>query len=227
MSKITRRSLPALLASTAGLLSTALTADPGVDPVYAAINATVDANEDYLASLQAQENAERRFWEAREKLAVPTHGGVTLRSPEDVDSYLNRLFLRPNIRAAFAKKLGESASPELLDLAAKFESTEKDLAEMREHDALRERLHSEVGCYDAACEDLCRTTGLQAAVDRARQCGAVRCALSEAALATIPTTRAGAAALAAFGLSEVQEMANDEPATKALATLASFFSRLA
>jgi hypothetical protein len=55
----------------------------------------------------------------------------------------------------------------------------------------------------------------------------IRDDLSDAVLETTPTTLAGAAAFIGFAQGEVDIYGNDEPATKALATLASFFSRLA
>jgi arginine utilization protein RocB len=155
------------------------------------------------------------------------HEGVTLRSPEDVDSYLNRLFLRSSIRAAFAKKLGDSASPELLDLAAKFESTEKDLVEMREHDALRERLHADVAAYETAVEKVRANTGIDETDEAATRALEARDDLSDAVFEATPTTLAGAAALVEFARCEDLFYSDAEPATKALATLARFLSRVA
>jgi hypothetical protein len=230
MSKITRRSLPALLASTAGLAAgfiTAADADPGIDPIYEKINRVAEAQKTYRRLAAVFSKAEQRYFAERAKLPVPTHEGVTLRSPEDVDSHLNRLFMRPAIRRAFARKLSESASPELLDLAAKFESTEKDLGEMREHDALRERLHAEVAAYETSVDKVSFTTGYEAADEAQTRALQIRDDLSDAVLETTPTTLAGAAAFVGFAQREVDIYGNDEPATKALATLARFFSRLA
>jgi hypothetical protein len=154
------------------------------------------------------------------------HEGVTLRSPEDVDSHLNRLFLRPAIRRAMARKLSESASPELLDLAAKFESPEKDLAEMHEHDALRERLHAEVAAYETAVGKVRANTGIDETDEAATSALESRDNLSEAVLEAMPTTLAGAAALVEFARREVEMARDEEAALKALATLAKFFSRL-
>jgi hypothetical protein len=229
MSKFTRRSIPALLASTAGLAAgfiTAAHAEPGID-LYEKINRVAETQKTYRRGAAVFNKAEQRYFAERAKLSVPMHEGVTLRSPEDVDSYLNRLFLRPSIRAAFAKKLSENPSPELQDLAAKFESPEKDQAEMREHDALRERLHAEVAAYEAALEKVSFATGYEAADEAQTRALQIRDELAEAVLETMPTTLAGAAALVGFAQREVDVIGNDEPATKALATLASFFSRLA
>jgi hypothetical protein len=230
MSKFTRRSIPALLASTAGLAAgfiTAAHAEPGIDPIYEKINRVAEAQRTYRRGTAVFNKAEQRYFAERAKLSAPMHEGVTLRSPEDVDSYLNRLFMRPALRRAFARKLSESASPELLDLAAKFESTEKDLAEMREHDALRERLHANVAAYEAAVEKVSFATGYEAAGEAQRRALQIRDKLAEVALATMPTTLAGAAAFIGFAQREVDIYGNDEPATKALATLARFLSRVA
>jgi hypothetical protein len=230
MSKFTRRSIPALLASSTGLAAgfiAAAKADSGLDPIYEKIRLVAEADEVYKRCAAAYNDAEQRCWAAEAKLTKPEHDGVTLRSPEAVDGYLNRLFLRPAIRRAMAKKLSESASPALLDLAAKFESREKDLGEMREHDALRERLHAEVAAYEAAVEKVSLATGYEAATEAQRRALQIRDELAEAVLATMPTTLAGAAALVEFAQREVDVIGDDEPATKALATLASFFSRLA
>jgi hypothetical protein len=230
MAKFTRRSIPSLLASTVGVAAgfiTAAHAEPGIDPIYEKISRVTEAQKTYHRLAVVFNKAERRYFMERGKLPVPMHGGVTLRSPEDVDSYLNRLFLRPALRAAFAKKLGENPSPELQDLAAKFASTEKDLAEMREHDALRDRLHAEVVAYEAAVEKVSFATGYEAANELQTRALEARDNLSDAVLETTPTTLAGAAAFIGFAQREVDIYGDDEPANKALATLASFFSRLA
>jgi hypothetical protein len=227
MSKITRRSIPALLASTAGLAAgfiAAAKAD-GLDPIYEQIRRVAEADKAYRRLSTVHDNAERRYFDQRPD--APMYEGVTLRSPEAVDSYLNRLFMRPAIRRAMAKKLSENPSPELQDLAAKFESTEKDIVEMREHDALRERLHAEVAAYETAVEKVSLATGYEAANEAQRRALQIRDELAEAALATMPTTLAGAAALVGFAQREVDVLGSDEPAAKALATLARFLSRVA
>lgn len=230
MSKITRRSVAALLASVAGVAAgfiNAAHAEPAIDPIYEKINRVTEAEKTYDWLQAAHEKAERRYFAAVEKLPAPMHEGVTLRSPEDVDSYLNRLFMRPAIRAAFARRLSQDASPALRDLAAKFESPEKDQAEMREHDALRERLHAEVASYETAMEKVRASTSIDETNEAATDALEARDILSEAALGTMPTTLAGGAAFVQFARGEIEMARDEEAGLRALATLSAFFSRVA
>jgi hypothetical protein len=149
MSKITRRSLPALLASTAGLAAgfiTAAHAEPGLDPIYEKINRVADADKTYRPLAAAHEKAERRYFDERAKLTVPKHDATELRTDAAVDSYVNGLSLPTDVRATLYKVLARHGEP----IAERFEPTPKDLQEAQEWDALRERLHTEVAAYETA-----------------------------------------------------------------------------
>jgi hypothetical protein len=226
MSKITRRSIPALLASATGLAAgfiAAAKADSGLDPIYEKINRVAEADKTYSRLAAAHEKAERRYFDKKAKLPIPKHDGTELRTDAAVDSYVNGLGLSIDVRATLHKVLARHGEP----LAERFEPTPEDLLQARKWDALRERLHAEVAAYETAIENVQVETGVDVAEEATTRAMRVRDDLAEAVLATMPTTLAGAAALIGFAQREVDIYGNDEPATKALATLASFLSRVA
>lgn len=226
MTKITRRTIPAVLASTAGLAAgfvAAAKAETSIDPVYAALDAWAEADLVYAKLSKRQAEAEAQYFAQRQKLVPPTHEGAELRTHEAVDALVNRSSMKVDIRACLHKVMTRHDEPD----ADRFRPTEEDLAAAREFDALRERLHAEVSAFEAADEAIRERTGERTADEAMRRAMTLRIERADAALSTIPTTMAGAAALARFAIRETEECGNDEPALLALASLVSFLSRTA
>lgn len=200
-----------------------------IDPVLSALAAFEAADRNQIALAEIQTPLEEECFRQAALLRKPEHEGVTLTTPEAVDRHMHSIGIETRMRFAMHKALSESSEADLAevaDLVERFRPTPADQVAKREMKKLHIKLHVDVAEYMAATEKLARDTGMQAAMAEASEALEVRDELADKVLRTVPTTDAGAAALARFAISEADQR-DDELASIALASLAAYLSRSA
>jgi hypothetical protein len=199
MHMLTRRSVPALLASLAAAASTSLQADPIADPIFAAIEAVTRAHADLKGACtrhSALQEALRPTAFYQPKVLVGYNTSMDGRDRGTVypihvgnEAEIRRWTHGPDREEAIAKLLGKLEADRLRNLD--------------EHKAL--------GLTDAEAE-------ADAAVDRLADAETV-------VLTMVPTTRAGAVALANCAVAIMEERRDEADVIAAMRTLGAFMAR--
>jgi hypothetical protein len=196
MSKITRRTVPAMLAAAAASVTTALNAGPAIDPVHAAIEAvriTTAAHEKILTRLS---RAEATYWAQRDALPCPEYEGVTFKTRNEVDAHFDAPTNKAAIALAIRNTLAAAAG--MGELAERFNPTEEPADVKAAREAARAQVHQHMTAYLRVKDELRHTSGYVDASRADSIAGDVLSKAEEAALSTVPTTIAGAQALASF-----------------------------
>jgi hypothetical protein len=207
------------------MVSTRLNAGPAIDPVYAAMEAVNVTRARLNEICDRLEDAEHLYRRHVDTLPKPDHEGVMFTSRDEVDKHFDRADDKRAIALAIRDKLAAAAG--MGDLAERFNPPEEASDVRAAREAARALTHKHMTVYLRCKDELRRTSGL---ADADRAYGITATALSkaeDAAFATIPTTLAGAGALAAFAADYCEMDTNCDGPVACLRSIAAFISRSA
>ncbi|MDB5651595.1 MAG: hypothetical protein JWL62_3115 [Hyphomicrobiales bacterium] len=196
MHMLTRRSVPALLATLAVSASTSLEADPAADPVHAAIAAAQDALKEHDQCFDMADQAEQAFFAQSGKLPRVTYAGLTFHTRAEVDAPIMRRALADEIRQRMAAQglPVAPAHPDRYGVPVEWET-------------YRARVHRDMTTYLRARDELNQVTGMTKAQEALSVAGDALCKAESAVFDNAPTTSAGAASLARFAIASMRAAA--------------------